>query len=78
MTQPGDAKGDYRGLAHRNAADLKAWLAKRPTERRWSLICRSSTRIIHFWDTPQRGQYSCPDLLDDIGGGHNIVSTVFL
>ena len=32
----------------------------------------------HFWDAPHRGQYFLPDLLADIGGGHNIVSTVFL
>ena len=32
----------------------------------------------HFWDTPQRGRYLLPELLADIGGGHNIVSTVFL
>ena len=32
----------------------------------------------HFWDVPNRGQYFLPELLDDIGGGHNIVSTVFL
>ena len=32
----------------------------------------------HFWDTPQRGRYFLPELLTDMGGGHNIVSTVFL
>ena len=32
----------------------------------------------HFWDTPHRGLYLLPELLADIGGGHNIVSTVFL
>ena len=32
----------------------------------------------HFWDTPQRGRYLLPELLADIGGGLNIVSTVFL
>ena len=32
----------------------------------------------HFWDTPQRGQYFLSDLPADIGGGHNIVSTVFM
>src|SRR5690349_21185172 len=28
----GDARGEYRGLAHRNDAELTAWLAKRPRE----------------------------------------------
>ena len=32
----------------------------------------------HFWDTPHRGHYLLPELLADIGVGHNIVSTVFL
>ena len=32
MAQIGDAKGEYRGLAYRGDADLKAWLAKRPSE----------------------------------------------
>ena len=32
----------------------------------------------HFWDTPQRGHYLLPELLADIGGGHNIIATVFL
>ena len=32
----------------------------------------------HFWDTPQRGRYLLHELLDDIGGGHNIVATVFV
>jgi L-fuconolactonase len=78
MTQPGDAKGDYPGLAHRNAADLKVWLAKRPTEAALEPDLPIIDPHHHFWDTPQRGQYFLPDLLDDIGGGHNIVSTVFL
>ena len=32
----------------------------------------------HLWDTPARGTYLLPELLADTGGGHNIVSTVFL
>jgi hypothetical protein len=28
----GDAKGEYRGLAYRNDAELQAWLARRPRE----------------------------------------------
>ena len=27
-----DAKGEYRGLAYRNDAELQAWLARRPKE----------------------------------------------
>ena len=32
MAAFGDSKGEFRGLSYRNDADLKAWLAKRPTE----------------------------------------------
>jgi L-fuconolactonase len=32
----------------------------------------------HFRDTPQRGRYLLPELLADLGGGHNVVATVFL
>jgi hypothetical protein len=32
MAQIGDAKGEYRGLAYRDEAELRAWLAKRPSE----------------------------------------------
>jgi L-fuconolactonase len=74
----GDSKGEFRGIVYRNDADLKAWLAKRPTEA----ALESDLPIIdphhHLWDTAHRGQYFLPDLLSDIGGGHNIVATVFL
>src|SRR5262245_39614483 len=69
---------DYRGLIHRNNADLAAWLARRPAEP----AIEPGLPIIdphhHLWDTPQRGHYFLPELLADIGGGHNIISTVFL
>jgi L-fuconolactonase len=32
MVQIGNAKGEYRGTGYRNDAELKAWLAKRPSE----------------------------------------------
>jgi len=76
---PGDSKGEYRGLYHRDDADLKTWLAKRPTEAALEPDLPIIDPHHHFWDVPQqRRQYFLPDLLADIGGGHNIVSTVFL
>jgi len=72
------ALGEYRGLAYRNEADLKTWLAKRPTEPALEPDLPIIDPHHHFWDTPQRGCYMLPELLADIGGGHNIVSTVFL
>src|SRR5215475_11865727 len=78
MEMADDAKGEYRGLMYRNNADLQAWLTKRPTE----VALEPDLSIIdphhHFWDTPHRGRYFLPELLGDLGGGHNIVATVFL
>src|SRR5271155_4050081 len=78
MAQVGDAKGEYRGIGGRNDAELKAWLAKRSREAALEPALPIIDPHHHFWDTPQRGRYLLPELLDDIGGGHNIVSTVFL
>src|SRR5271165_6063808 len=74
----GDSTGEYRGLTYRNDADLKAWLAKRPREAALEPDLPIIDPHHHFWDTPHRGSYFLPDLLADIGGGHNIVATVFL
>src|ERR1700759_3415107 len=74
----GDAKGEYRGLAYRDDAELQAWLAERPREAALNPELPIIDPHHHFWDTPQRGCYLLPELLADIGGGHTIVSTVFL
>jgi L-fuconolactonase len=78
MGEIGDSKGEYRGLIYRNDADLKAWLAKRPAETALEPALPIIDPHHHLWDTPQRGRYFLPELLADIGGGHNIVATVFL
>src|SRR4051812_41231535 len=78
MPQFGDSKGEYRGGVHREDAALKAWLAKRPTEAALEPGLPIIDPHHHFWDSPNRGTYLLPELLADIGGGHNIVSTVFL
>jgi L-fuconolactonase len=78
MAQPGDSKGEYRGLYYRNDADLAAWLAKRPGEAALEPDLPIIDPHHHFWDVPQQRRYFLPDLLADIGGGHNIVATVFL
>src|SRR5271166_364494 len=86
MVQIGDSKGEYRGTGYRNDTELKAWLAKRPTEAALEPDLPIIDPHHHFWDAPHRGQYFLPDLLADIGGGHNlagigghnIVSTVFI
>jgi len=77
MAQWGDAKGEYRGTTVRDDKALGAWLSQRREQ-----ALEPDLPIIdphhHFWDQPHRGHYLLPELLDDIGGGHNIVSTVFL
>ena len=78
MAEIGDSKVPYTGTQYRNDAFLKAWLAKRPTEPALEPDLPIIDPHHHFWDTPHRGQYFLPHLLADIGGGHNIVSTVFL
>ncbi len=78
----GDATGEYRGLAQRDATELAQWLARRPTEAPLEPDLPIIDPHHHFWDTPQRGCYLLPELLADIAGGprggHNIVATVFL
>ncbi|HEY0185204.1 MAG TPA: amidohydrolase family protein [Rhodopila sp.] len=78
MVEIGDSKGEFRGIVYRNDADLKAWLAKRPTETALEPDLPIIDPHHHFWDTPHRGTYFLPELLADIGHGHNIVATVFL
>jgi predicted TIM-barrel fold metal-dependent hydrolase len=78
MATIGDSKGEFRGIVWRNDVDLKAWLAMRPTEAPLEPTLPIIDPHHHFWDTPHRGHYFLPDLLADIGGGHNIVSTVFM
>ena len=71
-------KGEYRGLSYRNNADLASWLAKRPTEAALEPELPIIDPHHHLWDTLQRGEYLLPEFLSDAGGGHNIVSSVFL
>jgi predicted TIM-barrel fold metal-dependent hydrolase len=77
MAQVADSKGEYRGTTIRDDATLKAWLAKR-TEAALEPELPIIDPHHHFWDQAHRGRYLLPELLADIGGGHNIVSTVFL
>src|SRR5260370_26902730 len=78
MPQIGDATGDYRGLAYRDDATVKAWLAGSAGEEAFEPELPIIDPHHHFWDTAQRGRYLLHELLTDMGGGHNIVWTVFL
>jgi L-fuconolactonase len=71
-------KSQYRGISHRTDADLAAWLAKRPPEAALEPELPIIDPHHHLWHTEHRGKYFLPEFLADIGGGHNIVSTVFL
>ena len=77
MAQVAEAKGEFRGTTVRDDASLAAWLAKH-TEPALEPDLPIIDPHHHFWDGTPRGSYLLPDLLADIGGGHNIVSTVFL
>jgi predicted TIM-barrel fold metal-dependent hydrolase len=78
MAGTGDATGEYRGLAHRDEATLAAWLAGGSGEEALEPELPIIDPHHHFWDTPERGRYLLRELLADIGGGHNIVATVFV
>jgi predicted TIM-barrel fold metal-dependent hydrolase len=78
MAQFGDATGEYRGTSHHPDAVLLPWLAKKPREAALEPALPIIDPHHHFWDTPARGKYFLPELLDDLSGGHTIVSTVFL
>jgi predicted TIM-barrel fold metal-dependent hydrolase len=78
MAQAGDSKGAYRGLIHRPDAELRAWLGRRPAETALEPDLPIIDPHHHFWDAPHRGTYFLPQLLEDIGGGHNIIATVFV
>ena len=77
MAQVAEAKGEYRGTTVRDDGTLAAWLSKH-TEPALEPDLPIVDPHHHFWETAARGHYLLPDLLADIGGGHNIVSTVFL
>ena len=77
MATVAESKAEYRGTVIRDDASLAAWLAKHAEP-----ALEPDLPIIdphhHFWDSPHRGKYFLPELLADLSGGHNIVSTVFL
>jgi L-fuconolactonase len=78
MAQVGESRLEYRGGVHRADAPLKAWLEMKPREAALEPDLPIIDPHHHFWDTPHRGHYLLPELLADISGGHNIISTVFL
>jgi L-fuconolactonase len=68
---------EFRGNTYRDDAALKRWI--RRTRREQAL--EPELPIIdphhHLWDY-NRGHYLLPDILADIGGGHNVRATVFI
>jgi L-fuconolactonase len=78
MAEIGDAKGEYPGISYRGDGALQTWLARRPPEAALEPELPVIDPHHHFWDTPARGRYLIDELLRDIGGGHNIVATVFV
>jgi L-fuconolactonase len=78
MAHVADAKREYPGMTSRTERELAAWLAKRPREAALEPELPIIDPHHHLWDRPQLGRYLLDELLADIGGGHNIVATVFI
>jgi predicted TIM-barrel fold metal-dependent hydrolase len=74
----GDSTGAFTGIVYRRDGELNSWLARRVPEAALEPDLPIIDPHHHFWDAPHRGTYFLPDLLADMSGGHNIVSTVFL
>ena len=66
----------FRGHAYRTLEEAEAW-----TKQRYEPALEPELAIIdphhHVWDD-QRGRYLTHELAADVGGGHNIIATVFV
>ena len=72
------SKSKFTGPSTRGDINLTAWLRSRKTE----VALEPDLPIIdphhHLWEVQSRGTYLIEDVLADMGGGHNIISSVFL
>ena len=67
----------FRGNAYRHDPALKRWLARSRREQALEPDLPIIDPHHHLWDD-DRGPYLLPDILADIGGGHNVRATVFI
>ena len=67
----------FRGNAHRHSVALNRWIARVRKEQALEPDLPIIDPHHHLWDD-DRGPYLLPDILADIGGGHNVKATVFI
>ena len=72
------SKRKFTGPSTRGDINLTAWLRSRRSE----VALEPDLPIIdphhHLWEVQSRGKYLIEEVLADMSGGHNIVSSVFL
>ena len=72
------SKSKFTGPSTRGDINLTSWLRSRKME----VALEPDLPIIdphhHLWEVQSRGKYLLEEVLADMGGGHNVVSSVFL
>jgi L-fuconolactonase len=67
----------FRGNTYRQSVALNRWIARSRKEQALEPELPIIDPHHHLWDD-DRGPYLLPDILGDIGGGHNVKTTVFI
>jgi predicted TIM-barrel fold metal-dependent hydrolase len=67
----------FRGNSFRHSVALNRWIARVRKEQALEPDLPIIDPHHHLWDD-DRGPYLLPDILGDIGGGHNVTATVFI
>jgi predicted TIM-barrel fold metal-dependent hydrolase len=67
----------FRGNTYRHSVALNRWIARTRKEQALEPDLPIIDPHHHLWDD-NRGPYLLPDILGDIGGGHNVKATVFI
>jgi L-fuconolactonase len=70
-------KPEFRGNSYRHGSALNRWIARARKEQALEPDLPIIDPHHHLWDD-DRGPYLLPDILADIGGGHNVKATVFI
>jgi predicted TIM-barrel fold metal-dependent hydrolase len=67
----------FAGNTYRHSIALNRWIARTRTEQALEPDLPIIDPHHHLWDD-DRGPYMLPQILGDIGGGHNVRATVFI
>jgi L-fuconolactonase len=67
----------FRGNSYRHGVALNRWIARTRKEQALEADLPIIDPHHHLWDD-DRGPYLLPDIIADIGGGHNVKATVFI